>query len=192
MSGKSTYICGVKKLETDMASLNKVVLIGYVGQDPKTRYFDSGNSVANFTVATSDRGYKLPNGTEVPERTEWHNIVANRTQAQFVEKHVKKGASVYVEGKIRTRSYDDQNGVKRYMTEILADKVEFFPMGSRRQDGSGEDGGASGGGGGGNQQSYGQQPQSQGSSYGSSQPSHAGYDEPPVMSASSDADDLPF
>ena len=97
-------------------SLNKVILIGNVGKDPDVRYFDSGNAVANFSLATNERGYKLANGTEIPERTEWHNIVANRERAQFVERYVKKGSMVYIEGKIRTRNYDDQNGIKRYVT----------------------------------------------------------------------------
>ncbi len=86
-------------------SLNKVILIGNVGKDPDVRYFDSGSAVANFPMATSERGYTLSNGTVVPERTEWHNIVVRRDQVQFVEKWVKKGAMVYVEGKIRTRMH---------------------------------------------------------------------------------------
>ena len=114
-------------------SLNKAIIIGYVGRDPVIKYFDNGNAIANFSVATSERGYTLSNGTEVPERTEWHNIVANRDRAQFVEKYVKKGSMVYIEGKIRTRNYDDQSGAKRYVTEIHADRVEFFSSG-RRQD----------------------------------------------------------
>ena len=123
-------------------SLNKVILIGNVGKDPTVKYFDSGNAVANFPVATSERGYTLSNGTEVPERTEWHNIVASRDRAQFVEKHVKKGSLVYVEGKIRTRSYDDQSGTKRYMTEIYADRIDFYYLG-RRPDAA-EEGGTTG------------------------------------------------
>ena len=110
-------------------SLNKVILIGNVGKDPDVRYFDSGNAVANFTLATSERGYKLANGTEVPERTEWHNIVASRERAQFVEKYVKKGSLVYVEGKLRTRDYE-KDGAKRYITEVAADRIEFFNIGS--------------------------------------------------------------
>jgi single-strand DNA-binding protein len=87
-------------------------------------------------MATSERGYTLANGTEVPERTEWHNIVVRRDQVTFVEKWVRKGSSVYVEGKLRTRNYDDQAGVKRYITEIYADRVEFFSFGGRREDAS--------------------------------------------------------
>ena len=115
-------------------SLNKVILIGNVGKDPDVRYFDNGNAIANFPMATSERGYKLANGTEIPERTEWHNIVATRERAQFVEKYVKKGASVYVEGKIRTRNYDDKEGIKRYVTEISADRIEFYSTGGSRRD----------------------------------------------------------
>ncbi len=111
-------------------SLNKVILIGNVGKDPEVRYFDSGAAVANFPLATSERGYTLANGTVVPERTDWHNIVVRRDQVAFVEKWVKKGSLVMVEGKIRNRSYDDQNGVKRYVTEIHTDRVEFFSLGS--------------------------------------------------------------
>ncbi|MDR1644876.1 MAG: single-stranded DNA-binding protein [Tannerellaceae bacterium] len=112
-------------------SLNKVILIGYVGKDPEVRYFDSGTAVANFPVATSERGYRLANGTEVPERTEWHNIVVRRDLVSFVERWVRKGSSVYVEGKIRSRNYADQAGTKRYVTEIYADRVEFFNTGTR-------------------------------------------------------------
>ena len=115
-------------------SLNKVILIGNVGREPDIRYFDSGNAVANFTLATNERGYRLANGTEIPERTEWHNIVAGRDRALFVERHVHKGSLVYIEGKIRTRSYDDASGNKRYITEIYADRIEFFSLGRRPQD----------------------------------------------------------
>lgn len=116
-------------------SLNKVILIGNVGKDPDVRYFENGNAIANFPLATSERGYKLSNGTEIPERTEWHNIVTSRDRAQFVEKYVKKGSLVYVEGKIRTRNYDDKDGNKRYITEIYADRIEFYSLGSGRREG---------------------------------------------------------
>ena len=120
-------------------SLNKVILIGNVGKDPDVRYFDNGNAIANFTLATSERGYRLANGTEVPERTEWHNIVTSRERAQFVEKHVKKGASVCIEGKIRSRNYEDKDGNKRYVTEIYADRVDFYSFGTRRDGAQGTD-----------------------------------------------------
>lgn len=115
-------------------SLNKVILIGNVGRDPDVRYFDNGAAVANFPLATSERGYTLANGTVIPERTEWHNVVVRRDLVSFVEKWVKKGSGLYVEGKIRTRSYDDQAGVKRYVTEIHADRVEFYSTGSGNRD----------------------------------------------------------
>lgn len=107
-------------------SVNKVILVGNVGKDPDVKYFDNDNVKANFPLATSDRGYTAANGTQVPERTEWHNIVCWRGLAQIVEKFVRKGTQVYIEGKIRSRSYDDQNGVKRYITEIYADSLELL------------------------------------------------------------------
>lgn len=107
-------------------SLNKVQLIGNVGKDPEVRYLDNHVAVAAFTLATTERGYKLANGTQVPERTEWHNIVLWRGLAETAEKYVHKGDKLYIEGKIRSRSYDDQNGVKRYVYEIFADNMEML------------------------------------------------------------------
>lgn len=107
-------------------SVNKVILIGNVGKDPEVRYLDSGVAVANLTLATSDRAYTLQNGTQVPERTEWHNIVLWRGLAETAEKYVHKGDKLYIEGKIRTRSYDDSTGAKRYITEIFADSMEML------------------------------------------------------------------
>lgn len=114
-------------------SVNKVILIGNVGRDPEVRYLDSGVAVATLTLATTERGYTLQNGTQVPERTEWHNIVLWRGLAEVAEKYVHKGDKLYIEGKIRTRSYDDQNGVKRYVVEIFADNMEML---SARQSGA--------------------------------------------------------
>ena len=82
-------------------SLNKVILVGNFGKDPEVRYFDSGICVASFSLATTERGYTLSNGTQVPERTEWHNVVCKGDQAKFVEKWVKKGSSLYVEGSMK-------------------------------------------------------------------------------------------
>ena len=107
-------------------SLNKVQLIGNVGKDPEVRYLDNGVAVATFTLATTDRAYTLANGTRVPERTEWHNIVLWRGLAEVAEKYVRKGDKLYIEGKIRSRSYDDQNGVKRYIVEIFGDNMEML------------------------------------------------------------------
>ena len=109
-------------------SVNKVILIGNVGRDPEVRYLDNGVAVATLTLATSERGYTLQNGTQVPERTEWHNIVLWRGLAEVAEKYVHKGDKLYIEGKIRTRSYDDQNGVKRYVVEIFADNMEMLSV----------------------------------------------------------------
>ena len=115
-------------------SLNKVQLIGNVGKDPEVRYLDSGVAVATFPLATTDRAYTLANGTQVPERTEWHNIVLWRGLAETAEKYVHKGDKLYIEGKIRTRSYDDQNGVKRYVTEIFGDNMEMLISGQMGRD----------------------------------------------------------
>ena len=90
-------------------SVNRVILIGNVGQDPRVKYFDTGSAVATFPLATTDRGYTLANGTQIPERTEWHNIVASNRLAEIVDKYVHKGDKLYLEGKIRTRSYSDQS-----------------------------------------------------------------------------------
>jgi single-strand DNA-binding protein len=107
-------------------NLNKVILIGNVGKDPEVRYFDNNVGTASFPLATSERGYTASNGTVVPEHTEWHNVVVRREQVSFVEKWVKKGTMLYVEGKIRTRSYDDSIGTKHYITEIHASRIDFF------------------------------------------------------------------
>lgn len=107
-------------------SLNKVQLIGNVGKDPDVRYLDNGVAVAAFPLATTERGYTLANGTQVPERTEWHNIVLWRGLAETAEKYVHKGDKLYIEGKIRSRSYDDQNGIKRYVVEIFGDNMEML------------------------------------------------------------------
>ena len=107
-------------------SLNKVMLIGNVGKDPEVRYLDKGVAVAKVVLATSEKGYRLQNGTEVPERTEWHNVVLWRGLADVVERYVHKGDKLYIEGKIRTRSYDDQKGIKHYVTEIFADNMEML------------------------------------------------------------------
>ena len=114
-------------------SLNKVMLIGNVGKDPEVRYLD-GNSVkvATFTLATSER-YKDRNG-EMHENTEWHNIVAWRNSADVVEKYVRKGTSLFIEGKIRTREYTDATGIKKYRTEINVDSLQLL---GRREDNAG-------------------------------------------------------
>lgn len=107
-------------------SVNKVILLGNVGKDPEVRYLDSGIAVATMQLATPERGYTLANGTQVPERTEWHNLVLWRGLAETAEKYIHKGDKLYVEGKIKTRSYDDQAGNKRYITEIFVENMEML------------------------------------------------------------------
>ena len=112
--------------------MNKAILLGNVGKDPKIRIVDS-SAVAEFPLATNERRVSRgPDGTrvELPEITEWHNIVMWGPAAEFAQKYIRKGTRLLVEGKIRTRSYDDQSGVKRYVTEIHADRVEFYSTGS--------------------------------------------------------------
>ncbi len=121
-------------------SLNKVMLIGNVGRDPEVRYLDgnSGNAkVATFTLATTER-YRDRNG-ETRENTEWHNIVAWRGNADVCERFVKKGTQLFIEGRIRTRSWDDQTGNKRYTTEIIADNLQL--LGKKGDNPGGQQGG---------------------------------------------------
>lgn len=110
--------------------VNKVILIGNVGADPEVRYLDGGVAVANLRLATTER-YRNKNGENV-DQTEWHNIVLWRGLAEVVEKYVRKGMRLYVEGRIRTRAWEDQNGAKRYTTEIYADNMQMLS----RADGS--------------------------------------------------------
>ena len=102
------------------------MLIGNVGKDPDVRYYDADQAVAQFPLATTERGYTLQNGTKVPDHTDWHNLVVWRGLAKVVEKHVHKGDKLYVEGRIRYRSYDDQKGQRRYVTEILVENMELL------------------------------------------------------------------
>ena len=113
-------------------SVNKVILLGNVGKDPEIKYFDNDRAVANFSLATTERGYRTTNGIDVPEKTEWHNISVWGGLAKVVEQYVKKGDPLYIEGKIRTRSYDDKTGVKRYITEISVDNLEMLGRKSNR------------------------------------------------------------
>ncbi len=116
--------------------INKVILIGNVGKDPEVRHLDSGVAVTTFPLATSET-YKNKSGEKVTN-TEWHNIVLWRGLAEIAEKYVKKGNPLYVEGKIRTRSWDDKDGNKRYTTEIVVDNMQM--LGSKQ---SNEDNAAS-------------------------------------------------
>jgi single-strand DNA-binding protein len=120
-----------------MAGINKVILVGHLGKDPEVRHLESGASVANFTLATNDY-YKDKSGTRV-ERTEWHNITAWRGLAEVAEKYLKKGHQIYVEGKIRTRQYQDKDNQTRYITEIVADEITMLggrPQGDGQQNGA--------------------------------------------------------
>ena len=110
-------------------SINKVILVGNVGKDPEVHYVEENLPVARFPLATSDKGYKTKDGRQIPDRTEWHNVVVWRRLAEVVEKYVKKGTQLYLEGKIKTRSYEDKDGIKRYSTEIVVDVLQL--LGSR-------------------------------------------------------------
>tara|TARA_B100001559_G_C16313942_1_gene535592 strand:- start:306 stop:725 length:420 start_codon:yes stop_codon:yes gene_type:complete len=107
-----------------MAGVNKVILVGNLGKDPEVRYLDSGVAVANFSLATTEN-YKNKQGEKVSQ-TEWHNIVLWRGLAEVAEKWLKKGSSVYIEGKIRTNKWEDKEGKTRYNTEILADNMTML------------------------------------------------------------------
>lgn len=106
--------------------MNKVMLIGNVGKDPEVRYVDQGMAVARISLATTERGYTLQNGTQVPDHTDWHYVIFWKRLAEIVEKYVHKGDKLYVEGRIRYTTYDDKQGQRRYATEIWADNLELL------------------------------------------------------------------
>ena len=106
-------------------SVNKVILIGNLGKDPEVRYLESGVAVCNFPIATSET-YKDRNTGEKVSQTEWHNVVLWRGLAEVAEKYLKKGAKVYVEGKLRTRSWQDQDNNTRYTTEVVGDNMTML------------------------------------------------------------------
>lgn len=107
-------------------SVNKVTLLGNTGNDPVFKEFDNGGCVATFSLATSKRGFTTKDGKQIPERTEWHNIVFQNGLAKVANQYVKKGDKLYIEGELRTHSYDDANGVKRYVTVIVATDMEML------------------------------------------------------------------
>ncbi len=153
-------------------SLNKVMLIGNVGKDPEVRHLDSGVATTTITLATSETYTDKTSGQRVTN-TEWHNVVLWRQLAELAEKYIRKGSQIFVEGKIRTRSWDDKDGQKRYTTEIVADNVRLL---GRREDNN-----AGGGGYAAPQQS--------------SAPSGGGYSQPaaaPAVPEQPESDDLPF
>ena len=112
--------------------MNKVMLIGNVGKEPDVHYYDRDQAVAQISLATTEKGYVLQNGTRVPDRTDWHNVIFYRNLAKVVEKYVHKVDKLYVEGRIRYRSYDDSKGNRRIVTEIYADNMEL--LSPKRQD----------------------------------------------------------
>lgn len=154
-----------------MSGVNKVILVGRLGKDPEVRHLESGASVANFPIATSEV-YKDRNTGERKEQTEWHNIVLWRGLADVAEKYLNKGDMVYIEGKLRTRSWE-KDGITRYTTEVVGDNMTMLsPKGST-------------GGGGGYDEAPGAQQQSQ-------SPSQAVESPAADISADEDSDDLPF
>ncbi|MDY0261790.1 single-stranded DNA-binding protein [Syntrophotalea acetylenica] len=158
-------------------SVNKVILVGNLGKDPELRYTASGTAVANFSLATTER-FKDRDGNS-QEKTEWHNIVAWRQLAEICGKYLTKGRQVYIEGKIQTRSYEDRDGNKRYITEIVADQMQMLGR-------AGDDNSGGGGGGGGYQRREPRQERSGGGS--NNQPRQTEYEEPPF----NPDDDIPF
>lgn len=106
--------------------MNKVMLIGNVGMDPEVRYYDADQSVATLRLATNERGGVLPNGTRIPDRTDWHNLVFYRKLAKVVEHYVRKGDKLYVEGRLQYRRYDDKRGIERTAVEIVVDSMEML------------------------------------------------------------------
>ncbi len=130
-----------------MASVNKVILLGNLGRDPETRYTTDGGAVTNLNIATSEQ-WKDKSG-EKQERTEWHRVVLFGRTAEIAGEYLKKGRSVYIEGRLQTRKYTDKDGVEKYSTEIVADRMQL--IGGAREGGGGGDvefnAGASSGGG---------------------------------------------
>ncbi len=134
-----------------MASVNKVILVGNLGRDPESRTFPSGDQICNVTLATTDK-WKDKQSGEMKEATEWHRLVFNGRLAEIAAQYLRKGSQIYVEGQIRTRKYQDKDGVEKYATDIRVDQMQM--LGSRQgmggpQGGGDDDGGYSQGGGGG-------------------------------------------
>jgi len=178
-----------------MASVNKVILVGNLGADPEVRYLPSGDAVANIRLATTDR-YKDKTSGEMKEATEWHRVSFFGRLAEIVNEYLKKGSSVYIEGRIRTRKWQAQDGTDRYSTEIVAEQMQMLGGRGEAMGGGGDEGGYSressersggGGGGGGRAASGGGGGARGGSGGGASRPSApagGGFDEMD--------DDIPF
>ncbi|SDD57744.1 single-strand binding protein [Cupriavidus sp. YR651] len=161
-----------------MASVNKVILVGNLGADPETRYLPSGDAVTNIRLATTDR-YKDKQSGEFKEATEWHRIAFFGKLAEIAGQYLKKGSSVYIEGRIRTRKWQDQSGQEKYSTEIVADQMQMLGGGrggasgesdgggySRQSQDTGEEGGYGAGNGGGAQRGQSRRQQQPGPSNG--------------------------
>jgi single-strand DNA-binding protein len=125
-----------------MASVNKVILIGNLGKDPEVRYTPNGNAVCNLRIATT-RAWKNKDSGEKMEETEWHSVVLYDRQAEVAGEYLKKGRSVYIEGRLKTRKWQDKEGADRYTTEIVGDSMQM--LGSREGMGGGADDGAASG-----------------------------------------------
>ncbi len=106
--------------------MNKVMLIGNVGKEPDVRYYAADQCVAHVRLATTERGYTLPNGTQVPDRTDWHSLTFSRGLAKVVEKYVHTGDKLYVEGRIRYSNIEDKRGQRQMVTDILVDNMEML------------------------------------------------------------------
>jgi single-strand DNA-binding protein len=126
-----------------MASVNKVIIVGNLGRDPETRVFPDGGTICNVTIATS-RQWKDKTSGEKQEETEWHRVVFRDRLAEIAGEYLRKGRSVYVEGRLKTRKYTDKDGVEKYATEVVATEMQL--LGSREGMGEGESRGGGGGG----------------------------------------------
>ena len=164
--------------------INKVIVLGNLGNDPETRYMPNGNAVTNISVATSE-SWKDKQSGQMQERTEWHRVVFFNRLAEVAGEYLRKGSKVYVEGSLRTRKWQDQSGNDRYTTEIVASDMQML-------DSRGDQGGGSGD----NFDSYNQMPEAQGFG-GESKPAgnRGGFEKPspaPSPAASEFEDDIPF
>lgn len=109
-----------------MASVNQATLIGNIGQEPKVVMTQNNRKIVTFSVATTEKGYKRQDGTKTEDVTDWHNVVIFGNLAEIAAKYLHKGMMVYVQGKMKTRSYDDKNGQKRYVTEVICDTLQML------------------------------------------------------------------
>lgn len=158
-----------------MRGVNKVILIGTLGKDPETKTFSNGGSVTNFSIATSER-WKDKNTGEMKEQTEWHSIVLNNKLGEIAQQYLRKGSKVYIEGSLRTRKWQDQNGQDRYTTEIRGDQMQMLgDKGDNQQQAAPQQ----------------QAPQQQG--YAQPKPQQQGYAQPkPQAAPQDDLEELPF